>query len=1610
VQTLGGAGGFRVNGFGRSLAVHNGELLVGAGGEPHYNPDGKTYSHSGALYLFQNADPSWNGVQLGEVAHFQPPDNTSFNYVGWTVALNDSSILAPAPFDVGSQGEVFAFESSLAGATSLALSAPTDPANLYVASPLTSSISVFQRDVQTGRLTFVQAVAEGDQQKVLDTNGNTVTLTVAGLGGADSVAVSPDGSTVLVSAFFDNQIAVFHRDPGTGKLTFASTVSDPNLATPTSLALDTQGTHLYVTTRVNNSLLVFAKNADGTWSLSQQLQNGLNGVTGLSGPVSLTLSADGRNIYVAAQGSSSLALFARDAGTGLLTFEGAVVNGQDGVDGLGGASSVAVSPDGQVVVVAGGDENAAAAFRRDPTTGLLTFVQVVQNHTGGVQGLALPVSLAFSPDGRQVYAGSLGGAPGEQGGIAWFGVDATAPPPANFNVTFSGIASLTVNTAGGNDHVSLGDVVGPSAISINTGAGADTVVDQDTTSSQTVNIDLGDGADVLDLRATGQGSTTTITGDAGNDTFRIWAVARGSTVNVNGGAGDDTFRVVGTALGGTLNIDGGTSDTPLGDVLQFDSRGRLTYPFLPTNPFYPNPTNGTLQVGISQGQGVTTPDPAYQPLAYNAIETIEVLTAPVAVPRVLAPVQEGGSVTLDASASSVTQGPGTFAWDLTGNGTFTDATGVSPTLTWAQLNQLGIVRAGAYTVWLRVTDAAGNIDEASTTLQVVNQAPANLTITNSGPVVAGSPVTITASASDAGGAGDPLTYEFDFNGDGVYDAANSSGVTSHTFATPGTYTVGVAVVDADGATVTGTTTVTVNPLVPAVRTISGASAVEVGATYLLSLLASGPGADAITSWTINWGDGSLQTVTGNPPAVTHVYATPGAYAVGAVAADPAGTRPANNLNVTATPVPVVAPGLTLSGSANNTEGDPYTLNLAILPRSGSDTIKSWIIRWGDLTTQTVPADTTSLTHVFKGPATYTISAVAIGQNVTWYAGNTVSVTVADVLPVLHVSGPTSVSEGTQTTFRDGQGRPTVVPGSVYTLTLSGQAVGVDPIQGWVVNWGDGNVQTFAGNPTSVTHSFAYRPTPYTISASAWDLDSSPNNPSPAPETVTVSVQAVAPQLLIGGAATTYEGSTYQLSLRSFEPSGRALTGWTINWGDGTTSQAAGDAQVATHVYASASTFTITATATDASGTYAASGSVKVQVFNPNPTNIQLSLASGDISEGGVAVLSGSFTDPGAPGTHTVDVNWGDGSAHTTLTLGTGLLSFSGVSHQYLDNPAGQPTGSYTLTVTITNTNGGKGGATTSVEVDNVAPAAGVSGPALGVRGQPLSFTLTASDPSPVDQQAEFTFHVNWGDGTTQVVTGRSGLALEHAYTSSGKYAVQVTATDKDGATGPAATFQTDVEATALIGGVLYVGGTNGDDNIVVNPGGGPADTVHVVLNCSVYDFKGVTKVVVFALGGDDNVVIAGGLTIPAEVYGGDGNDTLKAGGGPTILDGGAGNDTLVGGRGPDVLIGGTGADVLQAGPGGDVLLAGDFMTGSTFGARQAALDRVLSEWASTDSYAVRVSALQATLAAGASDDGSADTLIGGSGQDWFLADLSGAVRDLIKHRSPGETVTDLGAS
>jgi Ca2+-binding RTX toxin-like protein len=75
----------------------------------------------------------------------------------------------------------------------------------------------------------------------------------------------------------------------------------------------------------------------------------------------------------------------------------------------------------------------------------------------------------------------------------------------------------------------------------------------------------------------------------------------------------------------------------------------------------------------------------------------------------------------------------------------------------------------------------------------------------------------------------------------------------------------------------------------------------------------------------------------------------------------------------------------------------------------------------------------------------------------------------------------------------------------------------------------------------------------------------------------------------------------------------------------------------------------------------------------------------------------------------------------------------------------------------------------------------------------------------------------------------------------------------------------------------------------------------------------------FGQGGNDTITLdeSNGALPKANLFGGDGNDTMTGGSGADMLFGQSGNDTLLGKGGADLLFGGSGNDVLTGGDGDD---------------------------------------------------------------------------------------------
>ena len=133
-------------------------------------------------------------------------------------------------------------------------------------------------------------------------------------------------------------------------------------------------------------------------------------------------------------------------------------------------------------------------------------------------------------------------------------------------------------------------------------------------------------------------------------------------------------------------------------------------------------------------------------------------------------------------------------------------------------------------------------------------------------------------------------------------------------------------------------------------------------------------------------------------------------------------------------------------------------------------------------------------------------------------------------------------------------------------------------------------------------------------------------------------------------------------------------------------------------------------------------------------------------------------------------------------------------------------------------------------------------------------------------------------------------------------------------------------SVSVDGTTLVVEGTEGADIISLwsDPflGGLVVNVNGEEVRWSRFSLAGFTSVRISGLGGDDQIILADYLALPAFIDGGSGNDVIQGGMGNDSLYGGDGNDTLTGGGGTDMLDGGAGANVLTPDP-EDTLVGGD---------------------------------------------------------------------------------------
>ncbi|MCG8401785.1 MAG: hypothetical protein MJA84_09330, partial [Firmicutes bacterium] len=136
---------------------------------------------------------------------------------------------------------------------------------------------------------------------------------------------------------------------------------------------------------------------------------------------------------------------------------------------------------------------------------------------------------------------------------------------------FTGVENISVGTAGGEDTVTLFNAPSSevTSLSIRTGDEGDTIELQDL--SATTLIEAGDGDDTVSLRTQSDG-TVTIEGDAGEDFIELIEVGANAITVIRGGGDNDLIQIAGDELASTTSttVDGkAPSNVTTGDTLLF---------------------------------------------------------------------------------------------------------------------------------------------------------------------------------------------------------------------------------------------------------------------------------------------------------------------------------------------------------------------------------------------------------------------------------------------------------------------------------------------------------------------------------------------------------------------------------------------------------------------------------------------------------------------------------------------------------------------------------------------------------------------------------------------------------------------------------------------------------------------------------------------------------------------------------------------------------------------------------------------------------------------------------------------------------------------------------
>ncbi len=433
----------------------------------------------------------------------------------------------------------------------------------------------------------------------------------------------------------------------------------------------------------------------------------------------------------------------------------------------------------------------------------------------------------------------------------------------------------------------------------------------------------------------------------------------------------------------------------------------------------------------------------------------------------------------------------------------------------------------------------------------------------------------------------------------------------------------------------------------------------------------------------------------------------------------------------------ITPRMSISPSTPFTVGTQLTFDPSLSTSTFPYSSATWNFGDGSTQFESHSAATNAVTHTYAQSGTYTVTETLVdnrgnlatkSQQVTVFSEPTAGFTTTTALP--YVGGATGFDASASSDSDPG-------------VTITSYA--------W--NFGDGVTAT-TSSPTT-THTFV-QPGTYTVTLTVTNSVGLTNT-----TTNTVTINPLPSSVFTPTPTTPLVGQVVSLDGSGSVAASGSIVNYKWTFGDNS-SPVSGSSATTTHSYTQAGVYTVSLTVTQTNGltrtssqqlTVGAPPSASFTVTTTNPVQgypVNLDASASSDSDTGVSIASYSW-------------NFGDGTTQTSATPTIGH-TFS------------QP-GTYTVTLTVTNTIGLTSMQAQPVSVDELPSSVFTMSPAVPPVGQAVSFDGSGS----VDPDGSIV-NYSWNFGDDSAVESGPSAATTHAYTAPGNYTVALTVTDSDGHT------------------------------------------------------------------------------------------------------------------------------------------------------------------------------------------------------------------------------------